>query len=87
MSCSCILIQCNLIITGVFVGHRIRFTSSFSCLKLKGFYNFGLKVLCFYLRLQMAIEVIEDFENSLSASLNLRLRLSALELVALFEVK
>lgn len=35
----------------------------------------------------MAIDVMDDLENNLSASLNLRLRLSALELVALFDVK
>lgn len=35
----------------------------------------------------MAIDVIEDLENNRSASLNLRFRLSALELVALLEVK
>lgn len=40
-----------------------------------------------YLRLHMAIDVIEDFENKRSASLNLRFRLSALEFVALFEVR
>lgn len=34
-----------------------------------------------------AMEVMEDFENSRSASLNFRFLLSALELVLLFDVK
>lgn len=50
-------------------------------------YYYKRKILTMYLRLHIAIDVIEDFENSLSASLNFRLRLSALELVALFDVK
>lgn len=46
----------------------------------------NIKVIFIYFILT-AIEVIEDLENSLSASLNFLLRLSAFELVLLFVVK
>lgn len=54
--------------------------------KMKDLNNVQLNKVCWQFALT-ADDVIDDFENKRSASLNLRLRLSALDIILLFDVK
>lgn len=89
----------GLIVARIIIRHRVGFRVAFmfrivrvhqpadGLEQRKDTHETNRKSLGRRLSLRTAIDVIEDFENNRSASLNLRLRLSAFELVVLFVVR